>query len=584
VIFRPSARVRLTIRAEEFAVTEALEANLPPTELGGAGAPAPSADLGDPDDQLEALRQNQIALRDLNRRRGALSPEQFEQQRSKLRRERRQIQAAAARASGDPAATRPISVAGTPPDDLTVIGDIEPLTVQIERNGLATADTCTVTLDYLDAPLDPRVIRAAHVEVLLGVVPADDFEAGAERGEQRADGSLLSSVGKEPDGSILGATRFVGFVDDWSVKYSEDGDTVILECRDMSAQLRDLKVNPGESIDLSLPLDQGVQAFLEAVSPTTRGITVRFAGEGAAPIPRDAAPVKRRARRGRTARRGRRGDQDMTLWDHVTDVCRAAGFIPQVRDFELVIAEARTLFGTETARRMVYGQNIKQLEFSRRLQGQKVPTIEVRAYDAELGQTRWARYPTRAGQIASGIFGRQNPPRPLRANEVTPSGANPAESIRVLEVSGVTDPGVLERVARNAFEQLGRQEIEGSLQTHDASSYDQPPEEADLLQAQPADPVEVLIVAADPGGGVDDVGPNTTLAQLQAFSRARREAYLVSIGWDRRVAANLAALQEATAFQTVFRVQDVRVSWDFDQGLKVDLGFTNYITVREDAA
>lgn len=582
-VFRPSCRVRLTLRTEEFENTSTLDSNLP---VPGPAAPVPPqvTDQGRPIDGAEALRQNEIQQRDLNMRRDALPPEEFERQRAELLQERSQIQStAAATAATNTEALRPTSVAGTAPDDLTVIGDIEPLSVQLERNGLVAADTCTITMDYLDAPFDPRVIRAAHVEVLLGVVSADNFEAGAERDERRADGSLLSSIGKDPDGSIVGGTRFVGFVDDWAVKYSDQGDTVTLECRDMSAPLRDLKINPGESIDLGVPLDEGVQAFLDAVSPTTSGVVVRFAGEGQAPVPADAAPARRFPRRGATRRRARRGDQEMTLWDHITDVCRAVGFIPTVRDFEIVIAEARTLFSTEAVRRMVYGQNIQELNFTRRLQGQKVPTIEVRAYDAELGRTRWARFPVRSGDLASGILGREDPPAPLRANEITPSGANPTEVIRVLEVSGVSDPAVLERVAQNAFEQLGRQEIEGTLATYDVSSYEQPPDDADLLLAVGGDPVEILIVAGVPQG-FEDEGPNTSLAQLQAFSRSRREQYLISIGWDASVAQRFSALQEATAYQTVFRVQDVRVSWDHEEGIRIDIGFINYITAREDAA
>ena len=438
-----------------------------------------------------------------------------------------------------------------------------------------------MTLNYADAPFDPRSIRSCGIEVLIGVIPPDDYTDGVELGMTRADGSLVSMIGEGADGWVRGAIRFVGFVNEWTVKYSSDaGDSVTLSCRDMSALLRDTKINPGESVDLSLPIDEGVAQFISAVSPATAGVAVKYKGEGDPPVPASGAPKKRLPRRGKVARRARRGGPEMTMWDHIVDVCASIGMIPQVRDFDIVIAEARTLYGTADALRMVYGKNIDELSFTRKLQGVKVPTIEVRSYDSTIGRTRWARWPVRAGERRSGVFGIDNPPSPLRANEVTPSGAHPSESIRTIFVSGMQDPAVLERVARNAFQQIGRQEIEGELSTYDVSSYDHDPLEVNLLDARPADPVEVLIVAAS-SGAEDAV---STLAQLQQFTRARRQADPESLGWDSKVATRFAQLQDANGFQTVFRIQELRVEYDVDEGVKVNVGFINYITVREDAA
>ena len=595
--FRPSSRLRLTLRTEEFDDTAALESRNP--TVAGTNTPgtqdrpvAPPPSPQSPRANTRAgvdqrLEENQQRRQELFRRRSSLSPETFQAQVEDLRAQRARIQEEALRATRSTATASipgliPVeSVTGNPPDDLTVLGDIEPISAQIERNGLATADTCTITLDYVAAPFDPRVIRAAHVEILVGVVPPEDYEAGVERGERRPDGSLLSTVGKQADGSLIGATRFVGFVDDWSVKYSIDGDTVVLECRDMSAGLRKLKANPGDSIDLALPIDQGIRQYLDNVSPTTRGTNVFYEGEGAAPTPAEAIPRRMRARRGRAARRGRRGGQDVTLWDHITDVCASIGLVPIMRGFDVVVIEPRTLYSSMGAIRMIYGRNLENLEFTRRLQGVKVPTIEVRAYDAERGRTLWARFPTRAGEQASGVFGEDNPPPPLRANEVTPSGANPTESIRTITVSGTVDPNLLQRIAENAFQQIGRQEIEGNLNTFDVSGFGTDPLDADLLQASAGAPVEILLVAG--GDDRDELQPNTTLAQLQAMARDARRDYLVSLGWDERVAERFAALQEATGFQTVFRAQDLRIDWDHEEGIKIGLNFINYITVREDS-
>lgn len=584
-VFHPSARVRLVIRTEEYADTAALEARLPPQDAGG-GPQAPKASPPPPQPPRPAssqevavmLTRNEEQLRALARQRPTMPVEDYTAKRQKLLRDREQIRSGAlVRVKLASGGVRPDAVGGAA-DDLTVIGSIQPVSASIERNGLTAPDACNITLNYADAPFDPRSIRSCGVEVLIGIIPPSQVYEGLELGQTRGDGSLVSTIGDQADGSIYGATRFVGFVDEWSVRYSSDGDSVTLECRDMSAPLRDLKLNPGESIDLSVPLTEGIQRLLDSVSPTTAGVVVRWQGEGDPPTPADAAPGRRRARRGRVARRNRSGDEEMTIWDHIVDTCVSTGTVPLVRDFDVVVSEARTMFGTQDALRMVYGKNIESLEFTRRMGGVKVPTIEVRAWDAAIGRTRWARYPVRRGERASGIFGVTNPPRALRANEVTPSGANPTESIRTKIVTHTTDPVVLERIARNAFEQTGRQEIEGQFSTYDVSSYDHDPFEVDLLDARTADPVEVLIVAA-----TSEDSPTSTLAELQAFTRARRRDYLTSLGWNKDVADRFAALQDANGFQSVFRIQDIRVDFDNEDGIKIGVGFINYITVREDA-
>jgi hypothetical protein len=584
--YRPSARIRLTIRTEEFEDTSDLEARLPDPERGIPNAPTPSSRAQSAtsgaasDTSAERLRVNQERRAALNRQRATLPPEEFERQERQLDDEWEDIYRGNVESEDDAVQQPPESVAGAARDDLTVVGMIEPVSCEIQRNGLATADTMSVVIDYADAPIDPRIIRAVGIEAIVGVVPPDDYEAGMERLETRGDGSLLSLIGANDEGVLEGATRFVGFVDEWSVQYSDTGDTVTLECRDMSAPLRDTPLISGESIDLSLPIDEGITALLNS-SATTRGMTVIYGGDGDAPTPSESAPVRRRARRGRRSRRARRAQQ-MSLWDHINDVVRGLGLVPITRGYDIVLIEPRTLYTTAGVARMVFGRNLVHLDFNRRLTGVKVPTIEVRSYDSDRGRTLWARYPTRSGDTSSGVMGEQNPPGPRRANDVTPSGSNPNEKIQTILVSGVTDPSLLEATAQSAYEQIGRQEIEGSLSTFDAWSYDQPPGGADLLDLTAGDPVELLVVSAH-GEEEEAAGASTTLARIQAMDRNRRTDYMVALGWNETIAARFAALQDATGFQTTFRVQDVRISWDSESGLKVSLDFINYIVVREES-
>lgn len=587
--YRPSAVLKLTMRTEEFNDTATLVGRLPDpftpdATLAATPAPPATTTAGD-DSAADALERNQQRRRALEARRDSMPEEDYRRQLLDLTYERQDIlEAQRDGGDGQGGEQAPQSVAGAPPDDLTVVGTILPMSARIERNSTATADTATVSIAFADAPIDPRILRAAAIELVVGIVPAADYEAGMERGERRRDGSLRSVVEASGDGTLRGATRFCGFVDDWTTEYDgEAGDVITLECRDASAQLRDMMLPSGASIDLTLPLDEGVRRFLETVSATTRGVRVLWEASGDPPTPEQAMPRRLRPRRGRVARRARRGGESMSLWDHIQDVVRGQGFMPMVRGWDVVITDPRTLYSAADAKRMVYGRNLSNLSFSRRLGGVKVPTIEVRCFDAERGRTLWARYPVASSQRASGVLNVDEQPQPTRANEVPPSGANPDEGVRVMLVSGYNDPSVLERVARSVFEGIGRQEIKGSFVTNDVWSYGAEPDDADLLSLEAGAPVELLL-ARSTGTADETAGSNASLAQLQAMDRRRRSDYMVGLGWSRTVAERFAALQDATGFQTVFRTDELSVAFDSEEGLKMTVAFINYITVREEGA
>lgn len=609
-IFRPSHAVKIALRFEEYDDTGELRARLPVLAPGAIPVASPqipdasslpvvqmvpqdadqlSTLAGKVDDELTAAIQAQedgdetqgdyisalaIAGQEIDDRLAAIGAEDAEQQALDY-------------------------AAGPTPDDRVINVQLVPRSTSIERNALRTADTASVTVDYRDLPTDARLVRCAAIEIVIGVVDPRDWERGIA-GEHRQDesGALFSYV----QANSPNATRFVGVVDNWKTVYDgEDGEVVEIECRDYSALLIDTPLATGTAIDLNLPLDQGIQAFLR-LYPTLRDVKVfygRPGDTGTAPTPATACPQSTRPRRGRGTRHRRSGDQRMNLWDMVTDVCTRVGLVPVFYDYDLRLLDPRTFYSDrDTPKRMVYGRNLKHLEFSRRLGGVKVPTIEVRCYDPDICRTRWARYPVPDGADATqsaGIFGVNDPPtRPTRANETSVSGWAPDERIQTYVVYDVTDPDMLRRVARSYFEQIGRQEIDGNFATDlprsvspsEVRSRGEPAKAValdamDMLNLTSGDPVE-LLVAGSRGVAPDQLA-NLSAVELQAMTTQRRAEYLESIGWQPQVAQRFARLAEAVAFQTVFRTQNVRIEMDNDEGLRLTVDYINYITVREEA-
>jgi len=593
--YRISATLRLTIRLEELGDGDLLRGLLPMPDFDSS-VPDPFSDPVPPSSSTSTapmsgdeitqvlLDANQGQMAALVARRDDLSREEYDRRMARLVEEREELTGEIERGSDDDdplgalaIGSAPPSVAAPPPDDLTILADIPVISAQIERNGLAQADTASMDIPWSSFPVDPRIIRAASCVLTIGVVPPEDFEAGMERGETREDGSLVSVIQSSGEIPTRHAATFYGFVDKWGSKYGSDGETLSLQCRDMSAPIRDAKLGTNDRIDLTLPIDEGVRSFLDSLGPTTRGIEVVYRGSGDPPTPGTGASTRRRTRRGRNARRETPGGNDSTAWDHITDVVRALGLLPIMRGYFLVIQDPRTLYSTEETTRMVYGRNISDLDFERSLQGERSPTIEVRCYDPDRGRTIWGRYPVVGGGRASGVVGIDSPPQPSRASAVTPSGANPDDTVQTYSVSGITDPERLVTIAQSTFEQIGRHEIQGRFETEDPDSYGIPGE-GRMFTLQAGHAVEILMATCDDS---ESTGVETTQARLQAMSRARRSDYLISMGFERRVAERLSALQDATGFQTVFRVSRVSINFSSDDGVKSKVDFINYIEVRE---
>jgi hypothetical protein len=595
-VFYPSARVQLAIRVEEFADDGALvsrlrdEAGLPETETEAASAPSTDAASPATRERLESeLAEVESSIATIETDPDSVTTGDPEAALVRLRTQRESLlaQLGVGSAAATPADAPPV-IDGPSPDDRQVFGSIVPMNVQIERNGIRTADTASVTINYADAPFDPRLVRAAAIEITLGVVSAEDYEAGM-RGERREDGSLRSLVPRSttlagPESRAAQTTRFVGWVDTWQIAFDQDeGDTITLECRDLSAIFFDTPLATGSGIDLTVPIDEGVRAFCDDYAPT-RGIRVVYGRPGStnpgiAPTPADSAPTTTRARRGRALRQRRSGDQQQTIWDHITEACARVGLVPIIYDYELHICEPRTFYvGEDVPRRMVYGRNLKHLEFTRKLGGNRVPTIEVRCFQPSSGRTAWARWPCPEGSPRYGTLGINDPPRtPTRPNTPGVSGHDPSERIQTYVVRGVEDGETLLGVARNIFEQTGRQEIEGNLETDDVASVESD-DPADLLNLDNGDGVELLVSASQDVEG----GTGMTAAQIAALTREARTDYYRALGWPSATAERFAALQDATANQTIFRAQNIRLQWDAEQGFNAVVDFINFITAREE--
>ena len=557
-VYYPSAQLTLALRViEEQSATDPLKANLA-SSVSFASIPSGL----NPADAATQIAELNNELREVLLAEG---PDTFQRAKS-IREKRDGIRASQLIGAG----SRLRAVEGASPDTRFSRSGIVPVSLSVERNGFRFADTATITINWKDVPFDPRIVRAAGVECVMGAVPGKDFASGYE-GRRLPSGLHASQISVDPGQRLGGSyTNFVGWVDDWGLKHGDKTDTVVLECRDYTALFLDTPLAQGDGIDLTKPFIEGIKEFLDQY-PNLAGIPVIYGDVGEnpnadLPAPGKNIPPQNKSRKGKKAKRKRSGSQKMSLWDHITDVTVAFGFIPIVRGYQLRIIDPRTRMGsldTPAPRRMVFGRNLETLEFDRKLGGNKVPIVEVRAYDPTIGRVRWARWPTPDGEPNSGIGGVNNRPDKAYPNMPTPSGAVVDENVSIFTLDrSILGVGSLERLARQMFDQIGRQEIEGNFSTKDISSWNLnegrpfPVQDADLLDLRSGDPVELLVAPRDPR--FPEETPNSTAAHAR-LPRGSREAMLVKQGFDQKTAQNFARLQEAAAFQTVFRASNVRI-------------------------
>lgn len=599
--YRPSVQVRLQLRIDEGADTKSLQASLEKEPPKAAALGLPSTQQG----RQKALDSNFNRRVLLNQNRASMAQDDLARERSTLDTEREALQSAGAASSTTAVTPHAIDENKGLNDGLSVVFTVLPQQVEVERNSLKDADTCKIQLNFRDVPIDPRIVRACFVSVTMGTVDADEYEAGI-RGKVRADGSLRSIVDRAPgqELTLTSTTRFTGFVDEWTVIYGEEGDTIDLCCRDVSAVLRDQHTFDPKgkpvNIDLNKPIAEGIQEVIDSFV-STRGIRVVFGtpvdpsdplsviAPEFSPIPSGIMPKTRKTKKGKQAKTPAK-ELNMTLWDHIVDVTVRLGLVPCLRGFTLFLLEPRVVFADLTsARAMVWGRNLKHLKFSRKMGGVKADTIEVRCPDPTIGRTRWARFPVLIqGEPSSGILGKPGSPQPVvsRPSDVEPNG-KAAETIRVFSVKGIDDLKALERVAESVFNEIGRQEIEGEFETDDLETFDSK-EEGDLLRLLPGEALQILVASPIETGGATAAPiaskPNQTnsnLQELTAQSVAARSQYLVGLGLSRDTAERLAAAQEKIRLVSTFRVGQMRLKWDVEDGISVSGSFFNFVVIRD---
>jgi hypothetical protein len=547
--YYPTWKVRLTIRLEEFD-QGVLKDKVPPkltTKLNGTSDPASG---------LEAVPDTEVSGRFVIQKKGG--------------------------GTKNP----PVLVPETSSDGLThVIAGVIPKTFEWKANGFRTADEFKCSIRFQDMPLDPRVIRSVAVEFYLGTITGTEYAMGVQgltRGDVFGGGAanasepmnVVSDSYLDGNGNRRSNLRFQGWVDKWKLAMGEDEPLIEFECRDNTQLLLNQLISPRLVISGKDPLDKAIATYL-ANFPQFQGLTVEYIGPAGTTAPVMDKVLAKTAFRPDLGPQPSKGGDDTVVWDYLTDVAGSVGLSIFLDGTRVVIARPLTLLdgtassrpddpyrarklpsGNFPVRAMIYGQNVLSAEISRDFANGETKNVEVRCWSPRRKQVLAARYPDKNARIPTS----------------TPGDKSAENKWTIVRVAGIEDEKLLQQIAQDYYHGRNRNEIECVVKTRNFSSFGSGNADPDLLDLRASDPVEFLV----------DRSKDTTVSRTEKELTAAgaNEKTLTSLGYSSAFASAYARAFTNAGFQRLFRVREMTIGGDVEEGVNFEIRMANFVQVR----
>ncbi len=435
---------------------------------------------------------------------------------------------------------------GPPTEDQTVLTKNYEVIVLAKRqtvtiNDYTKADTFDAEIDYKNFPFDPRTIRAIGVTVHM-----EDREAIFKRDNR------LDLLVPSPENTL-----FTGFADEESIDFDDTSRTVRFEGRDFTSLLIDQPYN-GKAIDTGTPLQTVIQQILDAL-PEGMAENITIDNRTGSPLPTIAKFAPDFSALGKS----RSGKKKEFVWDVIQDLVQKAALIAYIELDKLVISKPRVLYGNQTPTQFVYGINLRSLSFKRKVGRQKGINIVVRSLHPEKKTLLEAKIPEEATKVWSDSIG--VPQARVRIPTLKSDG-NPGKPqdapFMSFSIPNVVNKDQLISIGEGIYEEIGRQQLEGSLETKDMCTI-QDGVEVDLLKLRNGTPISIEI----------DQGDMRGVMRIKSF--ADRRKFLIERCYEPAIAAAFAS--SLGKFETRFYTKSVEYTMDNEEGFSFRLEFLNFI-------
>lgn len=439
-------------------------------------------------------------------------------------------------------------------DSKPTVLHVRPKTATVHLNGYREADTFEMEFDAAHFPFSPELVRSMAVQLHL-------FQTTNLTGN-------VENFNDETENLVI-----AGLVDEASYHAGSDGRTFRVTGRDYTCLLLDKQWDPTRRVPVGKPLDQCIQDLVdEATHKATTGTTLKVKAIGTDSFPTlEEDGVKEDAlitagkfnvsKKGKLSvpttgnghtkvnKKGVPVKGGSNYWDVIYRLCLRHGFVCYVRGTDLILSTPQTLTEATSGRvrSVALGQDLSTLDIDRKMGKETVPQIIVTCYDSKSKKKIQGVWPLSRQQKTTGLGTRR-------------------DEVRVVTVAGISDPGVLQNIAKTYYHSLARGEATIKFQTRDLKDLNG----NDLLFLRPGDPVSI---------GFDAVN-DEEFKQISAFQRYQK---LLGMGYDEEV-ANLIATEydRINQFRQPFYCRDVQFDWSLDQGLMIEVQGINFVSVGRD--
>lgn len=428
----------------------------------------------------------------------------------------------------------------------------------VNINDYTQADTFDAEIDYKEFPFDPRAIRACGVTISV-----QDMKSIYETNIS------LKEIKPNKENTI-----FEGFADEESITFDDTKRVVRLEGRDLTAILIDRKYLESKPIVLSTPLDAVFRLLLSDLKEFNKiKIENRSGGElpTIAKFYPDFNPLSG----------SKNTKKDETYWEIIQDLVSRAGLIAFMELDKLVISKPRALYDEKQAIQFIYGKNIKDLNFKRKLGRKKNFNIVVRslAPESKENPVLKAEIPldaTDSWSISIGV-----PKKQVNIPTINPDGSKgdekAAPNISFL-IPDVYSQDKLIEIGQEIYEELGRQQIEGSFETREMESSDGDKHCFNLLKLRNGTPLKIQIDQGDLNGITKVIDPKAT-DDRKKKSIENTKKFLINRGYKEQIASVLAETLNNQRLDSPLYTKSVKFTLDAESGFKINVDFINIINL-----
>ncbi len=457
--------------------------------------------------------------------------------------------------------------------------------VTINVNDYKTTDTFSMDIDYKHFPFDPRSIRSCGVVIYL-----QDMEK-----LYNEDGSINTIVpgrGTKLDPKTPNSV-FIGFVDEESIDFDDSKRSVRFEGRDITALLIDQKYQTNSPLVLNQPLDTILNILLSTFAATSKIAVVNLTNTKLPTLaqyyPDFGSPMAGQKNVG----------QHESYWEIIQDIVSRCGLIcymgNTVSGNDLVPAlflnTPRNQATNVDDIKFIYGINVKNLKFKRKLGRFKNFNVQVRSRVGK--EVLIAKIPEEATVEWGKAFGFQYDPTlvggpgatPLTTNfapvsipVLKPDGSLDASSTHVapyitFNVPNISDKDQLIRIGQTLYEQYSLQQLEGSFDTFEMVGRGSTTD-AGVNQFNSLTQYDLTKIKK---GQTICLEINTDdLSRISRFnSVSDRTKYLIENNYDKEVAAIFASTMGK--FSARFQIKSYSMHVNQDSGFKLSVNFQNII-------